>query len=156
MRLNFIFTSIYFQVSDIIIFTMPDIMIDYITISWRDRGSENLFVSTNTMASILKIQYISLDEKCIIISQGTHQMQISANIDQTVTLLLGVALSFIWHTNTSCFRIYLSLSHYILLRKRVHCIITRTIDDLKFHDLFLIPYDLQKISIIICMFMKLF
>ena len=140
MRLNFIFTSIYFQVSDIIIFTMPDIMIDYITISWRDRGSENLFVSTNTMASILKIQYISLDEKCIIISQGTHQMQISANIDQTVTLLLGVALSFIWHTNTSCFRIYLSLSHYILLRKRVHCIITRTIDDLKFHDFILFRY----------------
>ena len=138
MRLNFIFTSISFQVSDIIIFTMLDIMIDYITISWRDRGSENLFVSTNTMASILKIQYISLDEKCIIISQGTHQMQISANIDQTVTLLLGVALSFIWHTNTSCFRIYLSLSHYILLRKRVHRIITRTIDDLKFHDFILL------------------
>ena len=35
---------------------MPDIMIDYITISWRDRGSENLFVSTNTMASISKIE----------------------------------------------------------------------------------------------------
>ena len=140
MRLNFIFTSIYFQVSDIIIFTRPDIMIDCITISWRDRGSENLFVSTNTMASILKIQYISLDEKYIIISQGTHLMQISANIDQTVTLLLGVALSFIWHTNTSCFRIYLSLSHYILLRKRVHRIITRTIDDLKFHDFILFRY----------------